>query len=166
MRNSSSHTYALSAYDNHMCLKPPLLLWVAVLFLSKAITLPLAVGIGHVAGVNADALSAMRGLWSAGALLPSFIAAVLLYAFFRRVPSASRQVRWIWARGVVFLTVSAGMDLVLSLISTIRPKEIDDQLLLSSLNAAADAYFLLYILAARRVRDTFSEFPPPELAGV
>src|SRR5277367_4682461 len=116
MRNpGSSHTYALSHYDDYMCLKPPLLLWIAVFFLSKAITMPLAAGMGHVAGVSDDALSAMRGLWSAdGALFPSAIAAVLLYAFFRRLPSASRQVRWIWAHGVALLAASAAIDLVLS----------------------------------------------------
>ena len=165
--SDSPRMYALTSYDDYMCLKPPVLLWVAVLFLSRAITLPFAMGIGQVAGVSADALSAMRGLWSGDlALVPSLIAVVLLYAFFRRVPSASRQVRWIWAHGVAFVAVSAGADLVLSMNSVIRSTEIGDQLLFSSLNAAADGYFLLYVFVARRVRDTFSEFPPPDTAAV
>jgi hypothetical protein len=32
---------------------------------------------------------------------------------------------------------------------------------MSLLAAAVDAYFLLYILLARRVRDAFAEFPLP-----
>ncbi len=67
---------------------------------------------------------------------------------------------------MVFLAVSAGLDLVLSLIAAIRLQEIDDQALLIALSVAADGYFLVYIFAARRVRDTFSEFPPPESAEV
>jgi hypothetical protein len=29
---------------------------------------------------------------------------------------------------------------------------------------AADAYFLLYVLLARRIRDTFADFPPRQAA--
>ncbi len=84
MRHSySSRQYALSAYDDYMCLKPPVLLWVAVLYLSKAITLPLAVGIGHVCRRERRCAVGHEGTVSAGALVPSFIAAVILYAFFR-----------------------------------------------------------------------------------
>ena len=38
---------------------------------------------------------------------------------------------------------------------------IDDQSLLPIISVVADAYFLIYVLAARRVRDTFFDFPPP-----
>jgi hypothetical protein len=46
-------------------------------------------------------------------------------------------------------------------VGAIRQGEISDQSLLSLIAAVADLYFLVYILAARRVRDAFSEFPPP-----
>jgi hypothetical protein len=161
----SPHAYSSSNYDDHFCLKPPLLLWVAVLYLSRAITLPVVVGIGSFAGVNKDAISLLRSFWTADALLPSLSAAAILYTLCRRVPTASRQVRWIWARGHLFLAASAGMDLIVSLIAPIRLREINDQVLLSLLAAAMDLYFLLYILAARRVRDTFAEFPPPDSAA-
>lgn len=165
MRHSyGSHPYSESSYDHYLCLKPPLLLWLAVLYLSRAVTLPAAMGIGAFAGVNADAIALFRGLWSMQTLLPSLIAICILYALCRRVPNASKPVRWIWAHGRIFLAVSAGMDLVLSLISLIRQEEIDNQALVLLLAAAADAYFLLYILVARRVRDAFLEFPPPDPA--
>jgi hypothetical protein len=154
-------SYSESSYDNYLCLKPPLLLWLAVLYLCRAVTLPAAMGIGTFAGVNADAIALFHGLWNMQTLLPSLIALCVLYALCRRVPNASVPVRWIWANGRILLAVSAGMDLALSLISLIRHGEIDDQAMMSLLAAAADAYFLLYILLARRVRDAFSEFPPP-----
>ena len=159
----TSHSYSASSYDDHMCLKPPPLLWLAVLYLSRAVTLPVAMGIGTFAGVNADAIALFHALWSMQTLLPSAIALCVLYALCRRVPNASKTVRWIWAHGRVLLALSGGMDLILSLISfisLIRQGEIDDQAWMSLLTAAADGYFLLYILVARRVRDTFSEFPP------
>jgi hypothetical protein len=155
----SQNTYSESSYDHYMCLKPPLLLWLAVLYLSRAVTLPAAMGIGTFAGVNADAIALFHGMWSMQTLLPSAIALCVLYALCRRLPNASMPVRWIWTNGRILLAVSAAMDLVLSLIALIRQGEIDDQALMSLLAAAVDAYFLLYILLARRVREAFSEFP-------
>ena len=159
----SPDTYADSHYDAYFCLKPPLLLWVAVLYLSKALTLPAIAAVGAYAGVNADAISLLKRFWSAEALLPSLIAAVILYTLCRRLPTASKQVRWIWAHGRIFLAFSAGIDLLLSLTPAIRAGEMNDQVLWSLFNATIDVYFLAYILTARRVRDTFSEFPPADV---
>jgi Protein of unknown function (DUF2919) len=156
-----SHSYPLSYYDHHMCLKPPLLLWVAVLYLSRAITLPVTMAIGHFAGVDARAVSSFRAFWSLDALVPSLIAAVVLFVLCRRVPTAPRPVRWIWARGRVFLGVAAALDIALLLTSFIRERNNNDLTLSSLLAAAGDMYFLFYILAAKRVRDAFSEFPAP-----
>jgi Protein of unknown function (DUF2919) len=167
MRHSSpSHSYAASHYDDHFCLKPPLLLWVAVLYLSRAITLPIVMAIGHFAGVDSSAITAFRGLWSVSGLVPSLIAAVIIYTLCRRVPSAPRPVRWIWARGQLFLAVAAILDITLLSIALFRQGEINDQSLWSFLAATGDVYFLVYILIARRVRHAFSEFPasisPPD----
>jgi hypothetical protein len=162
MRHSyPSPLYPASHYDDQMCLKPPFLLWVAVLYLSRAITLPVAMAIGHFAGVDASAITLFRGIWSVDALIPSLIAAVILYTLCRRVPSASQWVRWIWARGQIFLAVSAVLDIALLSLMLIRQGEINDQSLLSVLAAVVDVYFLVYILAARRVRHAFAEFPAP-----
>lgn len=35
-------TYSPASYDDNWCLKPPLLLWVALIYLSRAISLPVA----------------------------------------------------------------------------------------------------------------------------
>jgi hypothetical protein len=156
-----TQTYPASHYDDQMCLKPPVLLWVAVLYLSRALTLPIAMALGHFVGVDEKAITLFRGFWSADALVPSAIAAVLLYALMRRVPTASPQVRWIWAHGRIVLAISAVLDIALLLIALIRGGEINDQSMWSLVAATGDLYFLLYILIARRVRQTFFEFPPP-----
>ena len=160
-QSSSSQSYPASYYDDQMCLKPPLLLWVAVLYLSRAITLPVAMAIGHFAGVDSRAIESFRAFWSLDALIPSLIAAVILYTLIRRVPTAPRLVRWIWARGQIFLGIAAVLDIALILNRLIHQGEINDSSLLPIAAAAVDAYFFAYILAARRVRRAFAEFPAP-----
>lgn len=162
MRHSHpTPTYPASHYDDQNCLKPPLLLWLAILYLSRALTLPVAMALGHFAGVDEKAVTLFREFWSADSLIPSAIAAVMLYTIVRRVPTASRQVRWIWAHGRMVLALSALVDLTLLLIALIRQGGINDQSIWSLVAAAGDLYFLIYILAARRVRHVFSEFPAP-----
>jgi hypothetical protein len=158
--------YPPSHYDHHLCLKPPLLLWLAVLYLSRAVTLPVAMAIGSFAGVNADAIALVRRWWSLDALLPAVFALAMLGAFCRRVPAASQAVRWLWARGRAIIGLSAGLDLGLTMLTLLRAGEIDEQGVWSLLSAAIDAYFLFYVLAARRVRDTFAEFPAPEAGSL
>ncbi len=154
-----SDTYPLSYFDEQMCLKPPLLLWVAVLFLSRALTLPVAMAIVHFAGADPAAIAAVRGLWNPLALLPSLIAAPVLYALCRRVPSAHSAVRSVWERGRILLSIAAALDVVLIAIAQLHQGYFNDQTVLSLCAAVVDLYFLVYIAAARRVRDTFAEFP-------
>ena len=151
--------YAASSYDESFCLKPPWLLWPAVLYLSRAITLPIAVGIGSYAGVGADAIALCRRLWSMDAVAPSLITMVFVLALCRRTPKASRFIRWIWANGRMILILSASVDLVIGLISAIREGELDEQALASLVRVVIDGYFLSYFLVARRLRDTFADFP-------
>ncbi len=156
-----SSAYPSSHYDHQLCLKPPLLLWVAVFYLSRAITLPIAMAVGHFAGVDPAAIAVVRDLWSVDGLIPSLMAAIMLYALCRRVPTSSKTVRWVWAHGRILLAVAASLDIVLLMIAPLLRRELDDQSLPSVLAALVDLYFLIYILAARRVRDAFAEFPAP-----
>jgi hypothetical protein len=94
-------------------------------------------------------------------LIPSLIAAVILYALIRRTSTAPSAVRWVWARGRIILAIAAVLDIALLLISLIRQWEINDRALYSVFAMMIDAYFLVYILVARRVRHAFAEFPAP-----
>ncbi len=153
--------YPPSCFDDDLCLKPPILLWLGTLFLCRGLELPAVIGIGHVASVNTDAMSVMRGLWRADDLLPALLAAPVLYALVRRVPAASRLVRRLWAHGRELLALSAGADLALSVLSLRGFTDLGDQGPLMIGACIADLYFLLYVVAARRCRDTFADFPPP-----
>ena len=155
------NSYHPSDFDADFCLKPPLLLWAAILYLARAIVLLIVVGIGNFANVNADAMTMMHGVWRPETLVPALVALPVLCALFRRVAGASRFVRWIWAHGRAFLAVAAVLDIALTLMRTIPFQDVDEAVFLGLCAAGADVYVLLYVLAARRVRDTFSDFPPP-----
>jgi Protein of unknown function (DUF2919) len=155
------NSYPLSSFDDDLCLRPPLLIWVVVLYLARAILMPVAMCIGHYAGVNQEAIRLLRGFWRVDTLLPSLLVLPVLYALCRRSPAASDTVRSIWGNGRALLGASLAVDIALNARELIPFDEIDDQTLLPIISAVADAYFLIYVLAARRVRDTFSDFPPP-----
>lgn len=161
IHSDPAQSYPASSYDDYLCLKPPHLLWVAVLYLSRALTLPIIMAVGHFSGVDASAIAAFRSWWSPESLGPSMIAAIVLYAMFRRVPGAPVGVRWIWARGRIVLSVAAMSDCAVLTVGLMRRGEIDDASLLTCAAAMMDLFFLLYIVAARRVRLTFAEFPEP-----
>jgi hypothetical protein len=156
-----SQSYSHASYDDDMCLKPPLVLWLTVVYLARAIMLPLVIGVGHIAGVNAEAMTMLRGYWRVEDLAPSLLAIPVLYTMCRRSPTASAPVRWVWSHGRAFLALSASLDIALKFIPQMSNREFSDQSLLALVAAAADAYFLLYTLVAQRVRDTFLDFPPP-----
>jgi hypothetical protein len=40
-------------------------------------------------------------------------------------------------------------------------RQVTDQLVATLFGSGVDVYFLVYVLAARRVRDTFADFPAP-----
>jgi hypothetical protein len=153
--------YSLSSYDDHLCLKPSFLLWLVLLYLSRAIMLPLILGLAAFAGVNADTRSLFGGLIGLQTVVPSLIAVPVLFALLKRSPTASPTVRWIWAQGRTFLAISGGLGCLLTLLdSPLRHGELTDEAGLPLLLAAFDLYCVLYVLMARRARDVFADFPP------
>jgi hypothetical protein len=62
------------------------------------------------------------------------------------------------------LALSAGLDVALSVVQ-LTTSQLGDPPVIALGAALADLYFLAYILIARRVRDTFSDFPPPRHAA-
>ena len=156
----STRIYADSAYDKYFSLKPSLPLWLAVLFLSREITLPLCMGAAHVAGVNEVALGVMRQLWTLDfSMAPALPAAIVLYLFMRRVPTASHTVRWLWSHGTALLVISALIDAAVSSVKLARTGEVNDVTLLSWICVCIDLFVIGHALLSQRVRDTFTDFP-------
>lgn len=155
--------YSASSYDDYFCLKPPGLLWLAVLYFSRAFVLLALYDLSSLTRISPDTAAMLRGTVSVYSLAPSLVAAPLLYALFRRTPSSTKLVRWLWAHARAILTVAGILDCAVSIgasgiigadAATLAPAPL--------LAALFDVYFLVYILATRQVRDAFADFPPPE----
>lgn len=155
--------YGPSSYDDHFCLKPPGLLWLAVLYLSRAFVLLVTYDLASMSRVRPEALAMLRGTISIYELIPSLVAAPVLIALIRRAPSSATVVRWIWSHGRILLILAAILDCVVSIgASRIIGADAVDLQVGQLLLAAFDIYFLVYILATPRVRDAFADFPPYE----
>jgi hypothetical protein len=160
--------YSDASFDQYLCLKPPLMLWVAILFLSRAVALPFMVGISTMNGGSLqDLASATGGLVGLNTLLPSLVALTVPYAFLRRSPTGSRLSRWIWAHGRSILAVAAALDLAMSLWEPLfRHRAYADHVEFALLVGLFDVYFFVYILTSRRLRDVFSDFPAADPSGL
>jgi hypothetical protein len=160
-KNHTATGYDHSSYDAHLCLKPSLMLWITLLYLSRAIVLPFFAQLADLGGSETTTL--VRGLFDVGALLPALPAILVLGALLLRSPSRGSVVRWIWSHGRVFLALAAILDLALPWAnSVLRHRPLAEQTLGSVLVDGFDLYFLVFIIASRRVRDVFSSFPAPQ----
>jgi hypothetical protein len=160
--NTSRRRYSPSSYDQNLCLKPPLLLWMGILFLSRGVTLPLLATLGQLGGGSADTQALVHGLFGLGMLLPSSLAFLVLFALAMRSPSGVRPARWIWRRGGLLLAAAAMLDVALTLSGPFWRRGGFEMLSVWEVVAAVfDLYFLIYVLASRRVRDVFCDFPEP-----
>ncbi|HEV2269413.1 MAG TPA: DUF2919 family protein [Steroidobacteraceae bacterium] len=155
-------TYSPSSYDDNFCLKPPALLWLAVLYLSRAFVLLVIYDLSSLSGVSPETVAMLHGAVSIYALVPALVAAPVLYAFLRRAPSSAKLVRWFWSHGRTILILAAILDCQVSIgASGMIGGDVANLNAGALLAALFDIYFLVYILATRRVRDAFADFPPP-----
>jgi hypothetical protein len=152
-------TYAPNDYDDNFCLKPPFLLWLALLFLSRGVLLPFVIGLSASGGGNSESIKYLKDVFATNALIPALIAAPVLLALLRRAPRASALFRWLWTHGRSLLTLSALIDLTFALRIVFEEGTVDQAAFGAIVSAGIDTYFLLYLLTVRRVRDSFSEFP-------
>jgi hypothetical protein len=153
-------SYPASSFDDEMCLKPSLLMWLSVLYLSRALIMPLLLAVSRNAGMSPVAAGALHEYWNPESFLPCLASLPVLYALFRRMPGASRGVRWIWRHGRILLVIAALIDAAIAgwHLAGWAFEEASFGTLASGL---ADVYVLAYVLAARRVRDSFADFPDP-----
>ena len=154
--------YTPSSYDDNFCLKPPALLWLAVLYLSRAFVLLVIYDLSSLSGVSPDTVAMLRGAVGIYALVAALVAAPVLYAFLCRSPSSTKLVRWFWSHGQAILVLAAILDCGASIAGSGMIGGDVANLKAGPLMAALfDIYFLVYILATRRVRDAFADFPSP-----
>ncbi len=157
----SFERYDFESFDKNLCLKPPLLLWLAMLYLARALLLPFVGGISSMGGSSVTS-TLTRGLFGVEDYIPAAVTSLMLLAFLRRTPTASRLWRHIWNGGQFVLGSAATVDLT---VAVLRLRQVVDNaswqtsLLLGA--CLMDCYIVLYLLTSRRVRDVFCDFPAP-----
>jgi hypothetical protein len=162
MKQYKLASYNETSYDQYWCLKPSPMLWIAIVYLSRSIMLPMLVGISSMTGAG-DTASIVRSFVGLNALVASLVAFVVVFAYLRRSPSAGAAVRWIWSHGRLLLALAVILDLALGLSSAVRVTVEDggQTAFLAGVAALLDLSVLSYVTMSRRVRDVFSDFPPP-----
>jgi Protein of unknown function (DUF2919) len=152
--------YDPASYDANFSLKPPMLLWLAMLYLARAVLLPFVGGVSSMSG-SADVAALTRSGTDTVSMIPAAMALLVLFACARRRPSGSRFTRFIWANGRIILALSAAADLALAILDLYRQSSFigSSGSLLLILRAIFDIYFPIFIFVSRRVHDVFEDFP-------
>lgn len=139
--------YHPDAYDQHFCLRVPLLLWLVMAF---AVHPEILLLLGHLPQ-SGNEFAYLAGLVDVPALLVSLPAVAVLVAAGRRQPTAAPWVRWLWLHGRWLLLVSlvANAALCMNALHELWP----------ALRMAADAGAATLLLGVARLRDTLADFP-------
>ena len=158
--------YEAWAFDDYYCLKPPAVLTVAIIYLCRSFLLLAIYMLASVKGSTGDmGLLLQAGDHPSSLAITGVPALLVLFALMRRGPSGGRFPRWIWKHGRIFLACSALLEIGMAVLylTTLTVGETP------SLTVAflfLDLYILGYVLFSRRVKDTFSDFPPTAAALV
>jgi hypothetical protein len=152
--------YAFSAYDKHLCLKISMPMWAAILFLAR----PFAILLMSFAN-RQDRTGLLSTFYHdpfslAIDTLAALPALLVIVAWARHRPEASRPIRWLWAHGRSLLLLAT----LLNIASVFLPLlwNPDVRMDTPELVKLAICVTILYMLIkSERVRDTFNDFPQP-----
>jgi hypothetical protein len=150
--------YGLHSYDDYLCLRPPLLLLVCLLFLCRGVVI--FVGFG-MAGVPTGLRDLVRPETLYLGCLAAAPAVLVFYALLARAPTAPAFVRWAWRHGRSLMSLSA-LFYIAAAAAELGP---DPRRWLGSSSMVAKAITLAelgivaYLFASPRVRQAFLDFP-------
>lgn len=151
--------YPASAYDDQLVLRPPIGVWLTLVFLLR----PLIVLVASVTN-KADRVGLLNLIypdrqWAVAHALAALPAIAVAIAYSRRDAKASAAVRWIWGHGRALLVTSLGINvLFLAYPVLTHPGRLATSAMIQITVCALLAY---YLFRSRRVADAFADFPPP-----
>ena len=158
-----SKLYTFSDYDKYMSLKPDFEMWLIIMYFLRPFILEIStIQMGR--GAKSDSVSVLKdmvypddfGLFIA--FLATLPVIILLVAYIKRKPAASRLVRKVWHSGKTLLVVTAMLNVIIVFV----PFVLD---LTHSINMlgwgqlAIALYIIFYLYTTPRVKDTFADFP-------
>ncbi len=159
-----SEEYTYKDYDRYLCLKPGSDLVLAILFLLRPYILlvsSLRMGRGGsgVTGVGGlkdlvypNNLSLTIGILATAPVI------LFLIAWVKRKPGASAFIQQIWHKGATILTMAALLS-VLAVLFPVMTGAMHAIHPVGWVQLALSVLIMLYLQLARRVKDTFADFP-------
>jgi len=149
--------YPAHRYDEHVVLKIPPLLWLAMLFLVRHSVLLLLTFLPR----TGETMTYLRDFVDPLFLFADLPAGIVLFAAARRKPGMPGWICALWRHGRLLLATSSLLYLLLlmaSLVFSARPLRlaVNEALILSLLS---NLVILAYLARAPLVRDVFAQFP-------
>jgi hypothetical protein len=151
-------------FDDYFCLKPPAVLIGAIIYLCRSFVLLAIYMLGSVKGTTSNMGVLLQGGDHPSSLaITALPALMVLIALTRRSPNGGRIPRSIWKRGRALLATSALLEIGIGVfyLATLTVGETPS---LAVAFLFVDVYILFYLLFSKRVKDTFSDFPPTAAA--
>jgi len=154
---SEPHHYPAHRYDDHLALRVPPLLWLAMVFLVRH---PVLLGLTFLP-TSGDTLDYLRALVQPIRLAADLPALLVLIAAARRRPTAGSWVRAIWDHGRWLLGASALVDGGLGIHDLVttgygQGLSTGDLIILA---VVVDLWICLWLARSRLLRDLFRDFP-------
>lgn len=149
--------YAPERYDDHLCLRVPVTLWLCLVFLVRHLLL---LGITFLPTTGQE-ITVLRELIRPEYLLADLIALPVLVLGFRRRPRSPHWMPKLWRIGLRLLLASAGLYLLLlcaHLLALARPltATLNEATLISVLINLA---IIAYLIRSPLLRDLFTQWP-------
>lgn len=149
--------YPASAYDDQLVLRPPLGVWVTLVFLLRPIIVLVASVTNKVDRVGLLNLVYPDRQWAVAHALAALPAIAVAVAYTRRDPKASAGVRWLWQHGRALLMASLTLNVVFLLYPVLTEHaRFATSALIQTTVCALLAY---YLFRSPRVADAFADFP-------
>lgn len=156
-----SNFYHPDSLDSYLCLKPPFVMKVAMIYAIRHMAMVFLV----FSPISMGDLSYLKAF-----LTPPYVASdvpglLVVIAWALRHPGAHDVWRWIWRRGRILLTI--GIALNLSLLTAFEVGNLFSVYFWGGREAVTvfslilDAMVLLYLWRSKTVPEVFAEFPAP-----
>lgn len=152
------NTYDIPDYNKYLSLKVSPGLWLVLLYLLRPyliVALSVVNPSDRMELINMFYQDRLPMFLSATAAIP---AALLVFAWLKRLPGANDLVRAIWANGRLLLGFSALLNCITAYLPIYLgvTRKLDN---LAWLQLGLSVLVIFYILLCQRVKDTFADFP-------
>jgi len=158
-----SKLYTFSDYDGYMSLKLNFETWLIIVYFLRPFILKIST-IQMGLGAKSDSVSGLKdmvypddfGFFMAfAATIPVLL---LMFAYVKRKPGASRLVRKIWHAGRTLLIATAVLNVVILFVPSVLGLAYSINIL-GWVQLAIALYIIFYLFTTQRVKDAFADFP-------